>query len=164
MRVCQPHAARSDVCALANARALACAHNQRHGPCARAALLGRRAHEEAQLELAPAPASFVVTDARISTTVPSSIGFGDPTVAVAGTTSLLGNQVGGGTGRKLATVAGAVGGAYAGKKIQGKMQTHKVWGVSVEFPDGSRGHFEFDQDPGLKVGDAVRKSGNSIAR
>ncbi|MFZ4519799.1 MAG: hypothetical protein ACOYOP_15525 [Microthrixaceae bacterium] len=46
-----------------------------------------------QLELAPAPASFVVTDARISTTVPSSIGFGDPTVAVAGTTSLLGNQV-----------------------------------------------------------------------
>lgn len=78
--------------------------------------------------------------------------------------ALLGHQVGGGTGRKIAAVAGAVGGAYAGKKIQGKMQTHKVWGVNVEFPDGSRSHFEFDHDPGFKVGDAVKKSGNSIAR
>jgi uncharacterized protein YcfJ len=30
---------------------------------------------------------------------------------------LLGNQVGGGSGKTLATVAGAAGGAYAGKKI-----------------------------------------------
>ncbi|MBP3362921.1 MAG: glycine zipper 2TM domain-containing protein, partial [Pseudomonas sp.] len=31
---------------------------------------------------------------------------------------LLGNQVGGGTGKKIATVAGAVGGGYAGNKVQ----------------------------------------------
>lgn len=41
--------------------------------------------------------------------------------AVAG--GLLGNQVGGGKGRTLATVAGAVGGGYAGKKIQENQQT-----------------------------------------
>ena len=35
--------------------------------------------------------------------------------AVAG--AIVGNQVGGGNGRKLATVAGAVGGAYAGREI-----------------------------------------------
>ncbi len=35
---------------------------------------------------------------------------------------LLGNQVGGGKGRTLATVAGAVGGGYAGKKIQENQQ------------------------------------------
>lgn len=41
--------------------------------------------------------------------------------AVAG--GVLGNQVGGGKGRTLATVAGAVGGGYAGKKIQENRQS-----------------------------------------
>lgn len=35
---------------------------------------------------------------------------------------LLGHQVGGGKGKTLATVAGAVGGGYAGKKIQEHQQ------------------------------------------
>lgn len=35
---------------------------------------------------------------------------------------LLGNQVGSGKGRTLATVAGAAGGAYAGKKVQENQQ------------------------------------------
>ncbi|MHA6205052.1 glycine zipper 2TM domain-containing protein [Dyella soli] len=35
---------------------------------------------------------------------------------------LLGNQIGGGKGRTLATVAGAAGGAYAGKKVQENQQ------------------------------------------
>jgi len=35
---------------------------------------------------------------------------------------ILGNQVGGGNGKTLATVAGAAGGGYAGNQIQGKMQ------------------------------------------
>lgn len=35
---------------------------------------------------------------------------------------LLGHQVGGGKGKTLATVAGAVGGGYAGKKIQENQQ------------------------------------------
>jgi|GEM_PF-139319 len=35
---------------------------------------------------------------------------------------LLGNQIGGGTGKKIATVAGAVGGGYAGNTVQGNMQ------------------------------------------
>ncbi|WP_114239010.1 glycine zipper 2TM domain-containing protein [Dyella sp. C9] len=35
---------------------------------------------------------------------------------------LLGNQIGSGKGRTLATVAGAAGGAYAGKKVQENQQ------------------------------------------
>ncbi|WP_374701297.1 glycine zipper 2TM domain-containing protein [Chitinimonas sp. BJB300] len=35
---------------------------------------------------------------------------------------VLGNQVGGGNGKKLATVAGAAGGAYAGNQVQKNMQ------------------------------------------
>lgn len=78
--------------------------------------------------------------------------------------AVLGRQVGGGMGKDLATIAGAAGGAYAGKKIEEKMKTHKVWTVSVQYDSGSKGHFEFAQDPGFKVGDAVKKSGNSIVR
>lgn len=44
--------------------------------------------------------------------------------AVAG--GLLGNQVGGGKGRTLATVAGAVGGGYAGHEIQKNHQQNNV--------------------------------------
>lgn len=40
--------------------------------------------------------------------------------AVAG--GLLGNQVGGGSGKKVATAAGAVGGAVVGRKIQENQQ------------------------------------------
>lgn len=44
--------------------------------------------------------------------------------AVAG--GLLGNQIGGGSGKKLATVAGAVGGGYAGNRIEANRQQAKV--------------------------------------
>ena len=45
--------------------------------------------------------------------------FGDKDGAVVGALvgGLLGNQVGGGNGKKVATVAGVVGGAYAGREI-----------------------------------------------
>jgi uncharacterized protein YcfJ len=39
---------------------------------------------------------------------------------------LLGNQVGGGTGKKVATVAGAAAGGYAGNTVQGNMQKGDV--------------------------------------
>ena len=78
--------------------------------------------------------------------------------------ALLGHQVGSGTGKTLATVAGALGGAYAGKKIEEKVKTHKVWIASVQFDDGGRGNFEFSKDPGLKVGDAVRRSGDTVVK
>ncbi|WAC43264.1 glycine zipper 2TM domain-containing protein [Pseudomonas sp. SL4(2022)] len=40
---------------------------------------------------------------------------------------LLGNQVGGGNGKKLATVAGAVGGGYAGNKAQEHLQSRDTY-------------------------------------
>lgn len=78
--------------------------------------------------------------------------------------AVLGHQVGGGMGKDLATIAGAVGGAYAGKKIEEKVKTSKVWAVNVRYGDGRTQSFEFAQDPGLKVGDTVKDSGNSIVR
>lgn len=78
--------------------------------------------------------------------------------------AVIGHQVGGGHGKDIATVAGAAGGAYAGKKIEERMNTTKVWTVDARFDDGSEASFGFDHDPGFVAGDAVRKSGNGIVR
>lgn len=48
---------------------------------------------------------------------------GTATGAVVG--GLLGNQVGGGTGKKVATVGGAVAGGMIGRKVQGNAQEKK---------------------------------------
>ena len=78
--------------------------------------------------------------------------------------ALLGNQVGGGSGKKVATVAGAVGGAYAGKKIEEHANSSKIWTVDVQYDNGNKGAIQFDRDPGLQAGDRVKKSGNSLMR
>lgn len=54
--------------------------------------------------------------------------FGDKDGMVAGALigGLVGNQVGGGDGRKLATVAGLVGGGYAGRQIDRRHQGGRV--------------------------------------
>ncbi len=83
---------------------------------------------------------------------------------------LLGNQVGGGNGKKIATVAGAVGGGYAGNKVQGSMQANdtytttetrcstvtdtseKVIGYDVKYQlDGKEGRVRMDNDPGSRI-------------
>ncbi len=78
--------------------------------------------------------------------------------------AVLGHQVGGGLGKDLATIAGAAGGAYAGKKIQENMNATKVWTVSVKYSNGHTASFEFAQNPGLAVGDVVKNSGNTVVR
>ncbi|PWK92932.1 glycine zipper 2TM domain-containing protein [Fulvimonas soli] len=83
---------------------------------------------------------------------------------------VLGNQVGGGKGKTLATVAGAVGGGYAGKKIQESRQhgtttttterrcetvtdsSTKVVGYDVRYEyNGVTRTVRMDHDPGDRV-------------
>jgi outer membrane lipoprotein SlyB len=78
--------------------------------------------------------------------------------------ALLGNQVGSGHGRQLATLAGAAGGAYAGKKVEEQARSTQVWDVEVQYENGQKGHFEFTHNPGFGSGDQVRKDGNTIVR
>lgn len=77
--------------------------------------------------------------------------------AVAGAVvgGLIGNQVGGGDGKKLATVAGVVGGAYAGKKIaenSGKTR----YRIAVRMDDGRLETVTQSSIKNLKVGTSVR--------
>lgn len=99
--------------------------------------------------------------------------------AVAG--GLLGNQIGGGKGKKLATVAGAAAGGYAGNQVQKNMQEgdtytttekrcktvndkqEKITGYDVKYRIGEKeGQVTMDHDPGkqipLKDGQLVLKA------
>ncbi len=76
--------------------------------------------------------------------------------------ALLGRQVGKGTGKDLATIAGAAAGAYGGHLAEEKLRATRVWVVRVRLDSGEERSFEFAQEPGFGAGDAVRLSGNSI--
>ena len=78
--------------------------------------------------------------------------------------ALLGHQVGGGTGKDVATIAGAAGGAYAGYKTEEKLRSAKTWTVTVKMDNGEQRAIEFDHEPGVKSGDLVKVSGNTITR
>lgn len=76
--------------------------------------------------------------------------------------ALLGNQIGSGRGRSVATIAGAAGGAYAGHKVEEKVTATKFWSVKVRLDSGEQRTFEFDHEPGVRSGDLVKVTGNTI--
>ena len=88
--------------------------------------------------------------------------------AVAG--GVIGHQFGGGHGRSVATVVGALGGGYAGNQIQGAMQDNdtytttqqrcktvydksdKMLGYDVTYKIGDQqGKIRMDHDPGSQI-------------
>lgn len=69
---------------------------------------------------------------------------------------LLGNQVGGGTGKKIATVAGVAGGAYAGHQIEKNVKSSTRYEVTVKMDDGSTRTFSYDTQPSFQAGSKVR--------
>jgi outer membrane lipoprotein SlyB len=77
---------------------------------------------------------------------------------------LLGNQIGSGSGRTVATVAGAAGGAYAGKQVEGKMNKVREWHVTVRFDNGQTDTVLFNTEPALRSGDKVRRRDGTLVR
>jgi len=105
----------------------------------------------------------VVTDISPVTQAVKPSGLGAVAGAVVG--GVLGHQVGGGSGKKVATVAGAVGGAYAGNVIEGKTRASTSYSVRVRFEDGRRDSFNYAQAPNLDIGTRVRvRNGELVPR
>lgn len=77
---------------------------------------------------------------------------------------VLGHQVGGGTGKKLATVAGAAAGGFAGNQVEKSQTARQVWMVRVSYPDGDKRSFEFDQRPDFRVNTVVRVHNGVLER
>lgn len=69
---------------------------------------------------------------------------------------LLGNQVGGGNGKKVATVAGVVGGGYAGHEIEKRTRTATTYEVRVRMEDGRIRTFPYNSQPQWNPGDRIR--------
>ncbi len=89
-------------------------------------------------------------------------GFGAIGGAVVG--GVIGHQFGGGRGKKVLTVAGAAGGAYAGHQVEKSARSTKTWNVTVHMDDGRNRTIALGAAPALAVGDAVRIEGNNIVK
>ena len=82
--------------------------------------------------------------------------------AVAG--GVLGNQVGSGTGKTVATVGGAVAGGVIGNEVQKKMTSKKVFVTSVKMKDGSIKTFEQEAQPAWAAGNVVKIDGTTLTK
>lgn len=96
----------------------------------------------------------VVESVREITTRAEGSGVGAAGGAVVG--GLLGNQVGSGHGRQLATIAGAIGGAVAGNQIEGSVKANHSYDIRVRLDDGKVRTFHQSSPPGWQSGDHVR--------
>ena len=88
----------------------------------------------------------------------TTIGLGTVAGGVVG--GLLGNQVGGGSGKTAMTVLGAAGGAFAGNQIEKNMKKVTVYQVRVRMNDGSTRNVEVSSS--IPVGSRVIVEGNNL--
>ena len=76
---------------------------------------------------------------------------------------LLGNQIGKGSGRAVATVGGAVAGGYVGNEVQKNANSKMVWVTEVRMKDGTIRTFEQDSKPRWRTGNILRVRGNALS-
>lgn len=80
--------------------------------------------------------------------------------------AVIGHQIGGGTGRDLATIAGGVGGAVAGNAIQKNAGTpgRDVYRVSVQVDNGTYRAYDLGAAADFRTGDRVRIENGQLYR
>lgn len=88
------------------------------------------------------------------------------TIAGGALGGLAGHQVGGGTGKTVATIAGAVGGALIGRAIEQNARQPGAdhYRVTVRLQDGSVRTFDYRDPPNVQIGDRVRLDGGQLYR
>lgn len=77
---------------------------------------------------------------------------------------LLGHQVGNGTGKDLATLAGVVGGAIAGNKIESNAKKTKSYDITVKLESGEQRTVHQASAPNVAPGDKVKIENDMIVR
>jgi outer membrane lipoprotein SlyB len=96
----------------------------------------------------------VIESMRTIETNGNGSGIGAVGGAVVG--GLLGNQVGGGNGKKAMTVVGAVGGALAGNHIEKRVKSTTSYEVLVRMDNGSSRVINESMAPAWRNGDRVK--------
>ena len=130
-------------------------------------------HATVQALPAPAPSPVLVAQpvakpicasCGVVETVTPIVRKGEPGAvgAIAGGVlgAVIGNQVGQGTGKTVATVLGGVGGVLAGREIEKNVKKTTVYNVQVRMEDGSLRSFE--QASSLAVGAKVTVEAGSL--
>lgn len=92
----------------------------------------------------------------------SGIGAGAVIGGVVG--GVLGHQVGGGTGKDVATVAGVVGGAMVGHEIEKSKQQQDAYRIRVRLDNGGYQTVTQQSIADLRVGDRVRIENDRVYR
>jgi outer membrane lipoprotein SlyB len=111
---------------------------------------------------APAPLPRVAAAANLGTIEAvqeiAQPGEGTGLGAIAGGVlgGVLGSQFGHGNGRKVLTVAGAAGGAYAGHQVEKQARATKRWEITVRMDNGALRTLSTDSAPVWRAGDRVR--------
>lgn len=115
----------------------------------------------------PAPAPIVCNSCGVVRSVTSvaqqgeSTGIGAVVGGVVG--GLAGNQVGGGSGKKIATVAGVIGGAVLGNKVEQNRNGANYYEIVIDMESGGQ-QFITVQDPaGISPGSRVTVQGSTIS-
>jgi outer membrane lipoprotein SlyB len=70
--------------------------------------------------------------------------------------AVIGNQFGHGNGKKILTVLGAAGGAYAGREIEKQARATKRWEIAVRLDNGTQETVLSEVAPPFNPGDRVR--------
>ena len=70
--------------------------------------------------------------------------------------AVLGHQIGEGRTRAIATAVGAGAGILAGRAIEKKVRTEKVWETTVRLETGSTQTFKSEAQPAWQTGERVR--------
>jgi outer membrane lipoprotein SlyB len=109
---------------------------------------------EAPASVVPAGTLGVVESVREVTQPGQGSALGPIAGGVAG--ALLGSQFGHGTGRNIMTIAGAAGGALAGKEVEKRATATKHWEVTVRLDDGTHRTISSPTAPIWHGGERVR--------
>lgn len=102
----------------------------------------------------------IVSSITVVTTEGQGTGVGAAIGAIAG--GLAGNQVGGGSGKKVATAAGVIGGAVAGNAIEKNRRTGVSYEVVIAMDGGGERIIAVPDTTGIVVGSKVTVQGTDI--
>ena len=125
-----------------------------HAVCAAAAAFTLSAGSAAIAQTCSTNDCGQVISVRLVEEKGKSSGLGAVVGGVAG--GVLGHQIGSGTGRTVATIAGAAGGAYVGNTVEKNKKTNSYWLVAIKMDNGNTRSFHYTNQPTVHEGERVK--------
>lgn len=121
-----------------------------------------QAKAEAEKAAAPPVCKRCGTVVAVNTIVEKGKGTGLGAVGGAVVGGVAGHQVGGGSGKDVATAVGVIGGAFAGNEAEKSIRKTKRYEVSVRMENGSQQTFNYKTPPSFAAGDAVKVESGAL--